>query len=429
LRWLATAAGAWLLLFATGLLATDSSRRNRARLVDAVAAASPVASVLPMLAVLYGDDPSFHLTTSGPQAPARLLTVYIFALALASVGVIRLCHVSPGIEGCFALPRDFLAGPWTALATGAVAVAAMTALNLGLFGPLARHIPVQASDVALGAGNLVALGAAAYLAAGAVGAPSPAAVVLFAAALGFAPLSDSLPASAVGGAMLAATLGLLVLARGSGWLLPLAGAALVACAPALAWLPALPPAAGRPIFWSAPHAQNAAVGAFFSRLYAGPGALTAASAPPVAVAEALAAGTSACFGLLALWFLWRERPFARLRAVTAACLALIAVLALWPTTPPSAAALVPLALVPLAAPPLWSGAPAGRRARLAGLTIGGYLLAGTSTPSLSQAATELLARWPPLASLPSLGLVLLALALALALHAIPRTSLDRHRSS
>jgi len=302
---------------------------------------------------------------------------------------------------------------------GALAVAAMTILNLGLFGPLATRIPVRTPSGTLVAGNLVALGAAALLAAQAVGAPSPAAVVLIAAWLAFAPLGDTLPLAPVGASVLVAALGLFILARDRGRATNWVGVVLVAAGLAFAWMPA--PRAGRPVapFWSAPHEQNAAAGAFFSRLYAGPAALTSAGAQPVAAAEALTAGTLACFGLLTLWLLWRERPLAGVRALTAACLALVATLALWPTTPAAAAALSPLALAPFASPLLWSSAPAGRRVWLAGLVVGGYLLAGTSTPMLSKAATELLSRWPVLASLPALGLVLLAVALALTLRSLP----------
>jgi hypothetical protein len=290
----------------------------------------------------------------------------------------------------------------------------MTTLNLGLFGPLARRVPVHAFDTALVTVNLAGVGVAAYLGARAVDA-APVSIVLFAAWLAYAPLTDALAGSAIGATYVAGAFGLLVPGRSPGRVQRSFGATLLCGSLALAWAPTLGLGARPPIFWSAPHEQNAAAGAFFSRLYAGPGALAADGAPPVAAAEALTAGTLACFGLLTAWFLWMARPLGGSRAVTACCLALVVALALWPITPPSAAALAPLALVPFADSAIWSGVRAHWWPWLAGFVVSGYLLAGTSTPALSKAATELFSLWPALASAPALGLVFLALALALAL--------------
>jgi hypothetical protein len=427
-RWLSTALGAWALLLAIASLGAVgvSASRPRLRLLGLAAVLAPLASLLPFLATLYADDESFHLTVAGATAPARLLTGYVFALSLGAAALVRLFRrpLAPSVAVSHETADTDLdlqprSAAGAALWWGSLGVTAMTLLNLGFFGPLASREAGALPGATLVIGNLLALGGAAWLGAGGTKATALLSVVLLGAWLAFAPVVQSIPTTTVGLALLAGVLGLLAVERGQGRLAQFAGLALVGVALAVAWLSAgafvssdhtLAP------FWSSPHEGNGALGAAFSRLYAGAGALTAASVPPVAAAEALGAGTSLCAATLLLWFLWAERPLAGVRAVVAACLALLAVVGLWPVAPITALALAAVALVPVCRPALWRALAPSHRRWVAGFAIAGYVLAGTSIPALSQAATELLSRWPPLASLPSLGLILLALALVLALH-------------
>ncbi|MGH2355949.1 MAG: hypothetical protein ACRDJN_30455, partial [Chloroflexota bacterium] len=108
---------------------------------------------------------------------------------------------------------------------------------------------------------------------------------------------------------------------------------------------------------------------------------------------------------------WQARSAGPQVAATAVCLALMGGLLLAGTTPRQHLPLAMLALLPLASPWTWQRLP--DRGRIAGLAAAGYLLAGTSAPMLGTAAAQFISRWPPLASLPALGLALLTAVLAM----------------
>lgn len=220
--------------------------------------------------------------------------------------------------------------------------------------------------------------------------------------------------------------------------------------------------------WSTAHIANAALGGFHARLFAGPGALTAeaAASPPLPalyltlgalvvgswlVAQATATlrqgwrhepsrttapGVPAAPGLVALPVLGRDHagdvapavhgargppgPSGQHEAVSASvCLAATAGLVLAGTAPSSHLVAALLGVIPLLHATLWHRLRERRRALAAGLFVAGYVLAGTSVPTFARAAADLLSRWPPLASLPTLGLILQAAALAVLLTASP----------
>jgi hypothetical protein len=216
--------------------------------------------------------------------------------------------------------------------------------------------------------------------------------------------------------------------------------------------------------WSTAHIANAALGGFHARLFAGPGALTAESAaPPPLPALYLTFGALAVGGwlvfraTLTLRQAWDREPAgtdeSRLpaaqglsvpaglgrnsasdvaprahtaprsptsagwheAAATGVCLAATAGLVLAGTTPSSHLVVALLGVIPLLHATLWVGLDQTRRGRAAGLFVAGYVLAGTSVPTFARAAADFLSRWPPLASLPALGLMLQAAALAVLL--------------
>jgi hypothetical protein len=171
--------------------------------------------------------------------------------------------------------------------------------------------------------------------------------------------------------------------------------------------------------WGTPHLDNTALAGFYARLFAGAGSLTAppaalgsAPAPP---AVALQAGALVAGAVLLVAAARRAggsdlpRPLAD---ATAAVLGVVGGLLLGGTAPPAYLAAALVALAPAALPAFWHGLGSGARALVAALLVGGYALAGTSHLLLARAATELLSAWPPAASLPALGLLLLAAALA-----------------
>jgi hypothetical protein len=166
-----------------------------------------------------------------------------------------------------------------------------------------------------------------------------------------------------------------------------------------------------------PHQLNAGAGGFYARLFAGPGALTASQAPAAAAAGALAAGALLCGGLLLAGALARRRPAPGCRDGKLAgtvCLALAGALLLSPTTPRSHLALVGLCLVPWLDPALPAAFQRSRDRWLAGgLALAGYALAATPVAAWTTAAAAAIDRWPVVASVPTAGLALLAISLAL----------------
>jgi hypothetical protein len=91
--------------------------------------------------------------------------------------------------------------------------------------------------------------------------------------------------------------------------------------------------------------------------------------------------------------------------ILALCLALAGGLLLAGTAPTWRLEPAMLALLPLATPAVWTR----RRGRgpLLALGVAAFLLCGTSVPEMATAGAPVLSRWPPLASLPALGLALL----------------------
>ena len=226
----------------------------------------------------------------------------------------------------------------------------------------------------------------------------------------------------------AATLaGLALLGR---WRAALAGAAVAgALLPAARWTAALGerPAPGPPAppgaVWDAlrgtPHAANVALGAVHARLFGGAGALTADAAPPAVPAAvtlnlaALLVGAWLITGSLRASCAAREsRPEA---IATGVCLAAIGGLLLAGTAPRQDLPLALLVAIPVALPAAWLPLSPRGRALAAALLIIGYALAATSETALLRAGADLLSRWPLLASLPTVGLLLLAAALAVLL--------------
>ena len=411
-RWLAAAAGGWLLLAAIGLLSPPFGPSLPARFSRGLSAVAGTASLAPLLPVLYLHDPSYHLTVSGPASPARLLAAFPFLLAIAGGAFARL--FAPG-RGASATPQSIASpGPHAASPVFWVVIAAVGAATLvdqGLWGPLAAAGASLASVAPL-LGNLVSLAVAAWLAARAVCAGWLGAAVLLTAWLWFAPLAAVLTTGVPGPVMVVAAADLRALVsryRAAGR----AGLA-------LAWLCLGIASFVVPPFWAPPELSNGSIQALYSRLYSGPGALVpsalgTAPVEPVLAARALTAGTLTCGAVLVAWWLAATRPWRTARVLAAACLLLDATLALAPATPRWLTSLAALSLVPLLDPALWSSIDRRRQVALAALTIAGYVLAGTSIEMLLRAAAGWLNRWPALATLPAFGLALLALGQALIL--------------
>jgi hypothetical protein len=196
---------------------------------------------------------------------------------------------------------------------------------------------------------------------------------------------------------------------------------------------------------STAHISNVALGGFHARLFSGPGALTAeAAAPPPAPALYLTLGGLAAgawlvaHATLALRHHMHEaggRPahqeatgalapraptVQQLAAAAAICLAATSGLVLAGTAPANHLVAALLGVIPLLHVALWHGVPAPARVLAAALFIAGHMFAGTSLPTFARAAADLLSRWPPLASLPALGLILQAAALALLVSTLPQ---------
>ncbi|MDQ3700986.1 MAG: hypothetical protein M3442_08720 [Chloroflexota bacterium] len=166
-----------------------------------------------------------------------------------------------------------------------------------------------------------------------------------------------------------------------------------------------------------PELQNAALGAFHTRLFLGPETLAATSPPPLSPAAlALNLGALATGAWLTGRAIRAARPAAPPMVGTAAVLAMVVGLLLAGTSPRYALIPAMLALLPLTAPSLWLCPLVTRRLALV-LGTSGYLSAATSVPALATAGAPLLSRWPALASPPVLGLALLTALLALLLHA------------
>src|SRR5581483_10985566 len=100
------------------------------------------------------------------------------------------------------------------------------------------------------------------------------------------------------------------------------------------------------------------------------------------------------------------------RLLAALAFALASGLLLDGTTPRADLTLAAVALIPAACAPLWAALAPPARWTASALLVAGYALAATSTQELARAGAELLSRWPALATLPALGLVLLAMGLA-----------------
>ncbi len=408
LRWLATAVGVWLLL-ASIALACGQGRNLPTRLARGAPALAAVASLVPFLPVLYVHDPSYHLTVTGPSAPAPVLAGHALLLAIVGAALMG----GPRREPAVPLPPKSAdtatyspsVSPvvWVVLAM----VGAGTLLNRGVFETLAATANTGPPVLLLA--NLASLAVAAWLAARATAAGSPGAVLLFTAWLWFAPLQTALAAGLPGPLLALAALCLFGLAgRHWPWISP--GFPFLWLGLGLANL-------GPPL-WGSPSVLNGSFQALFSRLFSGPGALTANDPSlPIPAVQALTAGTLLCGAALAGWWVLRTHPWRSARAIAAACFLLDASLALAPTTPRWLTSLAALSLVSLLRPSLWRALDGRRRVAVAALSIVGYALAGTSADMFLRAAAEWLSRWPALATLPALGLVLLALGQALVLDA------------
>src|SRR5581483_3168844 len=353
--------------------------------------------VAPLLPLLYLDDESYHLVAGSSQAPAHTLVMLTGLLALggaAGVALWPLLDPAPGltISQPDALPAGLEHAQRPAVLAPLLGMAAMLAANQGFFGPLqAAHGTTPWITTLWG---LSAAGLAAVLGAAAARAPWPAALGLWAAWLLFPPWQEGLaPRIAAGGLLLALAAACWLLTRGSRWAVGGAGVVLglaSAAAPAVLWpvgalalagewraatpglLAAVAGLAARAWLESpahlwktamqalgaSPHLDNAAGGSFYARLFSGPGALAADSAPPIVLpALVLTAGTLAT-GVLVIARVVHaaataapspeQEALRTPRLLAAAALALVSGLLLDGTTPRADLALAAVALIPAA---------------------------------------------------------------------------------
>lgn len=434
-----------------------------------------LAVAAPLLPLLYIDDTAYHLTRGGTSSPAYNLAGYLLALAVVGPAVQALMlHITAAGSRTPSFPARAQAAPWrpgAAAFAPLLSIAIILGINRGLLVPLQAQAPPAAAATFLLALNLAASVLAAAAGSAAVGAGTIGIIAIWAAWATFPPWQEALAVGwqgdvPAGLAPLLAATGLLLIQRGRAMaagtllgvlaaLVPATGAALAALAllglrrPALAGCstaallflakqivtafaspPARAGAAARPLnaldlslpqaMWGAlqgtPHEANVAAGAFHLRLFLGPGFLTTPEPPPhvapalILTLAALAISAWLIARLITSTALGTEPP----SRIIALCLALVSGLVLAGTTPRSGLPLAMLAILPLANPraPVWRDLPIRLQAIILSLAVTGYLLAGTSMRSFTLAAAPFISRWPPLASLPTLGLLLLATSLS-----------------
>ncbi|MGH2354310.1 MAG: glycosyltransferase 87 family protein, partial [Chloroflexota bacterium] len=276
-RWLVVTAACWALTGGVAWLTTPlhgrTPRRSLGQLVDLVAGAMPslalLAIVAPVLPLLYIDDTSYHLATSGGAATGPTLVGYVVLLAVAGGACRRYTAASTGPQVRSApsrptvlpgsLPASSTRTTWegslpaggervpaagagrAAAVTPLLAVALMVGANYGVFNPLAVSAPVSAAAALVLAINLTLAFLAALVGVAAWSGPPIGALVVVVAGLAFAPWREALASGALaGGVLLLAASGLYQLTRRrdvvAGGLL---GAAVALAPPALGTLPAL----------------------------------------------------------------------------------------------------------------------------------------------------------------------------------------------
>jgi hypothetical protein len=446
------------------------------RLGAALASLVLLGGTAPLLPLLYLDDSAYHAVAGG--AAARPLTLYLILLATIGSVAARLFQfrVSSSEFRVDGPPGTVNSEPGTrdsarsaAVAVPVLAVGLMVGANYGVFGALQPFTATMAAAILPLAASLLLGVLAASLGVAAWGGGRLAAAVVALAWLAFAPWREGLvtsPAFAL--ALLLGAAALFAFTRrrevipgtllgGLTALVPPAGAALAALAllgkwraalagllvaATLLWLtPLHPPLPGPdsglgtrdagPALALAGTANlaNAALGGFHARLFSGPGALTVpipVTAPRAALA--LTIGTLAVGSWLTAWAIRRAAstggalrgaPEADLRVeATAICLAMVAGLLLAGTTPRQQLAPAMLVLLPFAGRHSWEvlqRLPGRWGLTSAALLAGGYLMAGTSVPAMANATAPFLTRWPTLASVPALGLLLLTASLTMLL--------------
>ncbi|MGH2367534.1 MAG: hypothetical protein ACRDI2_04990, partial [Chloroflexota bacterium] len=236
-RWLVVTAACWALTGGVAWLTTPlhgrTPRRSLGQLVDLVAGAMPslalLAIVAPVLPLLYIDDTSYHLATSGGAATGPTLVGYVVLLAVAGGACRRYTAASTGPQVRSApsrptvLPGSLPAGGERVPAAGAgraaavtplLAVALMVGANYGVFNPLAVSAPVSAAAALVLAINLTLAFLAALVGVAAWSGPPIGALVVVVAGLAFAPWREALASGALaGGVLLLAASGLYQLTR------------------------------------------------------------------------------------------------------------------------------------------------------------------------------------------------------------------------
>lgn len=445
-RWLAAALGTWALLLVFSWLV---SPRAPIRPLALLAVSAP------LLPVLYFDDAAYHTVSTGGHAAALL--AYMATLAL--LGAVWAKVAGDGVRSSVVGRQSSLVQPpeehleeirarltthgWTALVLGVVL---MVGANDLVFSPLGlANRPEQGLLLAV---NLVCLvvaavvvtrppdsvggwwGAVCLILAWSVLGPwqewqwqEPVGILLLLGAIGLVSINHRRWTMA--GLCFGALAGLAPPAFGAVALFfvcrrarpGLIGLAAAACVLALRYVPLgrLPDVAGALI--GTPHQDNVALAAFHLRLFLGAGYLTV-SAPGLTLpaAWALTFGALVTGSLLLAGLCARQVDSASFE--TYITIGLLAGLLLAGTTLPSQLVLVAFALIPFARSHIWTLVSPTGQWLVGTCLVGGLALAGTAMPSYTQAAAERLSTWPPLASLPTLGILLLLAALLYVLHVL-----------
>jgi hypothetical protein len=154
LRWLAAAAVTWLVTGAATLWlaprhpAPQGTMAPAFRGLMAIRSLSPLALFVPLAVLLYVDDASYHLVSSGAAPPARAIAAYLSMVALAGALVARLGYWLAGSQtseaGALGSPASPAMSPVSSASRAATlatagGVAAMLLINQGILGPLQRE--------------------------------------------------------------------------------------------------------------------------------------------------------------------------------------------------------------------------------------------------------------------------------------------------